>query len=64
LISHLHNSNMGKQLDLFGNEVPEWKYVFLGVFLGFELGISAGIWVSRLEREAVVRLLEGRSWKN
>jgi len=64
LISHLHNSNMGKQLDLFGNEVLEWRYVFLGVFLGSELGISAGIWVSRLEREAVVRLLEGRSWKN
>jgi hypothetical protein len=61
LISHLHNSNMKKdQVDLFGELVKEWEYLFLGVFLGSELGIPGGIWVKALEGVQVSKLLDLR----
>jgi hypothetical protein len=63
LISHLHNSNMEGQRDLEGNLVVEWIYHFLGVFSGSELQIPSGIWVKKLEREEVERLLDARAWK-
>lgn len=61
LISHLHNSNMGKQVDLEGNFVSEWKFTFLGIWSAGELGIPPFVWFKRLEQEEVERLLEGRS---
>jgi hypothetical protein len=63
LISHLHNSNMEGQRDFEGNLVVEWIYHFLGVFSGSELQIPSGIWVKKLEREEVERLLDARAWK-
>lgn len=66
LINHLHNSNMENgQKDLFGAKVEEWKYVFLGVWSGEDLGIPSFIWVQRLEKEKIERLLEKRmsKWK-
>lgn len=61
LICHLHNSNMEGQRDFEGNVVFEWKFTFLGVFLGSELNIPSGIWVKRLEREEVDKLLEAKA---
>ena len=58
MISHLHNSNMEKQIDLFGNEDVEWVYHFVGVFSGSELGIPSGIWVKKLSLEEVSVLLD------
>lgn len=61
LISHLRNSNMLElQVDLNGDVVLEWKYRFLGVCSGEELGIPSGIWVKRLEKKEIERFFEKR----
>jgi len=62
LISHLHNSNMERQVDLDGNVVKEWEYDFLGVFSGSELGIPSGIWVKRLSEAEVSSVLDRKGW--
>ncbi len=62
LISHLHNSNMERQVDLFGKVVPEWEFEFLGIFSGSELGIPSGIWVKKLSEEEVSLLLDKKGW--
>jgi hypothetical protein len=60
-ISHLHNSNMlNGQKDLFGADLQEWNYVFLGIWSGSDLGIESFIWVRVLEKEKIEKLLEGR----
>jgi hypothetical protein len=61
LISTLHNSNMlNGQKDLFGVDVQEWNYVFLGIWSGSDLGIESFIWVQVLEKDKIEKLLEGR----
>ena len=62
LISHLHNSNMERQVDLFGKVVPEWEFEFLGIFSGSELGIPSGIWVKKLSEVEVSALLDQKGW--
>jgi len=54
---------MEGQRDLEGNLVVEWIYHFLGIFSGSELNIPSGIWVKKLDREDVERLLDARAWK-
>jgi hypothetical protein len=64
LISHLHNSNMLKrQIDLFGDVVPEWIYHFIGVYSGERLGIPSGIWVKRFSRSEIAPILESDYYK-
>ena len=61
LISHLHNSNMlNGQISLMGEMVPEWKYTFMGIWSGEELGIPPFIWVKKLEKAEIEPLLEKR----
>jgi hypothetical protein len=60
LISHLHNSNMVVQMDLFGEVVLRWKFTFLGVFSGEELGLPPWIWTKHLDKNVVSDLLEQR----
>jgi len=60
LISHLHNSNILEQVDLMGNALVEWRYVFLGVFSGEELQIPAFVWVQELDQRMVHLMLEKR----
>jgi len=62
LIRAMHNSNMVGQLDLEGNLIREWVYVFLGVFSGAELGIPSCIWVKELSLDEVAGFLDRRKW--
>jgi hypothetical protein len=60
LISHLHNSNMLKQVDLEGNVVEEWAYTFLGIWNGAELGIPSFIWVKKLDSSVISPLVDAK----
>ena len=61
LISHLHNSNMETQIDLFGARVIEWRFTFLGIFSSEDLGIPSYIWVKSLSKDEIHGLLRNRS---
>jgi len=50
-----------RQVDLNGDPIIEWKYTFMGIFSGEELGIPSFIWAKKLDPSEIEPLIEKRA---